>query len=295
MDTYSFFLEPTMTAHKQYEALRMYYVEGVTAREVADHFGYTYRAMTSLITAYRKKLDHDPSGSFFFVENKAGRKVGSSTNQAKTVIINLRKKYYSVPDIKVVLDAVDLNVSEKNIYNIISAEGFSRLPRRAKLVRQQLEQVQLPAEKSCPLSFSKEIFKSSNAGILMFLPMIKMYHLDTVINKSAYPAITALEKVNKEIGMSLIGDPKLKKTLKISDKKATGYEISLFNPSLVYYYTGKNLNSNQTYKQFLKQVDEKFKLLKREDLKRTEAEKRIFLFFSLCPFRNNAMIKKKRG
>ena len=74
MDTYSFFLEPTMTTHKQYEALRMYYVEGVTAREVADHFGYTYRAMTSLITAYRKKLDHDPSGSFSSSKTKQGGK-----------------------------------------------------------------------------------------------------------------------------------------------------------------------------------------------------------------------------
>jgi hypothetical protein len=194
MDTYSFFIEPTMTTHKQYEALRMYYVEGITAREVADQFGYTYRAMTSLITAYRKKLDLDPTGSFFFVENKAGRKVGSNTNQAKTVIINLRKKYYSVPDIKVVLDALGIIVSEKNIYNIISAEGFSRLPRRAKLVRQQLEQVQLPAEKSCSLSFSKEIFKSSNAGVLMFLPLIKRYRLDTVIHKSAYPGTSQIDK-----------------------------------------------------------------------------------------------------
>jgi len=195
MDTYSFFLEPTMTAHKQYEALRMYYIEGATASKVADQFGYTYRAMTSLITAYRKKLDKDPSGSFFFAENKAGRKVGSGTNQAKTVIINLRKKYYSVPDIKVVLDAQGLIISEKNIYNIISAEGFSRLPRRAKLVRQQLEEVQLPAEKSCPLTFSKEIFKSSNAGVLMFLPLIKRYHLDSVINKSAYPGTSQIDKM----------------------------------------------------------------------------------------------------
>jgi hypothetical protein len=195
MEAYSFFLEPTLTSHKQYEALRKYYIEGVTAREVADQFGYTYRAMTSLITAYHKKLDKDPTGSFFFVENKAGRKIGSGTNQAKATIINLRKKYYSVPDIKVVLDAMGLKISEKNIYNIISAEGFSRLPRRAKLVRQQLEEAQLPAEKSCSLTFNKEIFKSSNAGILMFLPLIKRYHLDIVINKSAYPGTSQIDKM----------------------------------------------------------------------------------------------------
>ena len=195
MELYSFFIEPKKTAHKQYEALRMYYVEGATAREVADRFGYSYRAMTSLITWFHKKLDKDPTGSFFFVASKPGRKVGANTNQAKAIIINLRKKYYSVPDIKVVLDAVGHSVSEKHIYNILSAEGFSRLPRRAKMVRQQLEQVQLPAEKSCPLTFEREIFKSSNAGVLMFLPLIKRYHLDTIINKSGYPGTSKVDKM----------------------------------------------------------------------------------------------------
>jgi len=195
MELYSFFIEPKKTAHKRYEALRMYYVEGATAREVADRFGYSYRAMTSLITWFHKKLDKYPTGSFFFVASKPGRKVGANTNQAKAIIINLRKKYYSVPDIKVVLDAVGHSVSEKNIYNILSAEGFSRLPRRAKMVRQQLEQVQLPAEKSCPLTFEREIFKSSNAGVLMFLPLIKRYHLDTIINKSDYPGTSKVDKM----------------------------------------------------------------------------------------------------
>jgi len=68
-------------------------------------------------------------------------------------IIEMRKKYYSVPDIKVVLDGLGYSISEKNIFNIVSGEGFSRLPRRSKLVRQQLESVQIAAEKSCPLAF----------------------------------------------------------------------------------------------------------------------------------------------
>ena len=36
-----FFLRPEEPIHKRYEALRSFYVEGMTAREVSAKFGYT--------------------------------------------------------------------------------------------------------------------------------------------------------------------------------------------------------------------------------------------------------------
>jgi len=194
MEPKSFFLSPALVTHKQYEALRMYFVENRPAQEVAAHFGYTYRAFTSLVASFRDKLSDDATGSFFFVEYRPGRKVSSNTNEVKSLIIEMRKKYYSVPDIKVALDGLGLSISEKNIFNIVSAEGFSRLPRRSKLVRQQLENVQIAAEKSYPLAFTPEIFKSSNAGILMFLGLIKRYRIDAVIDKSDYPETSVIGK-----------------------------------------------------------------------------------------------------
>lgn len=194
MEPLSFFLAPTLVTHKQYEALRMYFVENRPAHEVAADFGYTYRAFTSLVSSFRDKLSNDITGSFFFVENRPGRKISSGTNEVKSFIIEMRKKYYSVPDIKVTLDGLGYSMSEKNIFNIVSREGFSRLPRRSRLVRQQLESVQIAAEKSCPLTFDPEIIKSSNAGILMFLGLIKRYKIDTVIDKSNYPETSLIGK-----------------------------------------------------------------------------------------------------
>jgi hypothetical protein len=190
----SFFLSPALVTHKQYEAMRMYFVEHRPAHEVATHFGYTYRAFTSLVAIFRDKLRADPTGSFFFVEYRPGRKTSPATNEVKSLIIEMRKKYYSVPDIKVALDGLGFSISEKNIFNIVSAEGFSRLPRRSKLVRQQLENVQIAAEKSSPLTFKPEVFKSSNAGILMFLGLIKRYKIDAVIAKSGYPDTSVIGK-----------------------------------------------------------------------------------------------------
>ena len=192
MNLLTFFLQPKTVAHKQYEALRMYYVDGVPANEVAGRFGYTYRAFTSLVSSFREKLSGNPSGTLFFVENTPGRKISPETLGAKSVIIDMRKKYYSVPDIKVALDGLSYCLSEKNIYNIIAAEGFSRLPRRTKLVKQQLDKIQMQAEKSIPLNFAPESFKSSNAGILMFLAIIKRYGIDTVIAHSNYPGTSVI-------------------------------------------------------------------------------------------------------
>jgi hypothetical protein len=173
----------------------MYYVEGVTGKEVAEQFGYTYRAFTSIVTDFREALGKDPSGSFFFVENQLGRKVGSHTMDAKGVIIDLRKQYYSVPDIKVALDALGYTVSEKNIFNILSAEGFSRLPRRSKLARQQLEPVQMEAEKSVALTFEPETFKSANAGMLIFMAILRRYQVDRAIQASGYPSTSQIDRL----------------------------------------------------------------------------------------------------
>ena len=194
MDLKLFFEMPVAVAHKQYEALRMYYLDRAPAHQVAQRYGYTYRAFTSLVTTFRRKIIMNPRDSIFFIENSPGRKVSAETNDAKSVIISMRKKYYSVPEIKVTLDGLGHSLSEKNIYNILSSEGFSRLPRRSKLAKQQLDKVQVEAEKSIRLSYISETFKSSNAGILMFLAFIRRYGIDTLIARSDYPETSVIDK-----------------------------------------------------------------------------------------------------
>ena len=194
MDLKLFFEIPTTVAHKQYEALRMYYLDEAPAHQVAQRYGYTYRAFTSLVTTFRRKIIMNPRDSIFFIENSPGRKVSAETNDAKSLIISMRKKYYSVPEIKVALDGLGHSLSEKNIYNILSSEGFSRLPRRSKLAKQQLDKVQVEAEKSIRLSYVPETFKSSNAGILMFLAFIRRYGIDTLIARSDYPETSVIDK-----------------------------------------------------------------------------------------------------
>lgn len=196
MEPVEFFTTVNSTAQKQYEALRMYFIEKKTAKEVADLFGYTYRGLTTIISNFRKDLKTRPASELFFKEKKRGKKVSHQTNKAKTIIIKLRKKYYSVEDIKATLDSKNIKISEKTIYNILTAEGFSRLPRRAKTTKRHLEKPKIEAEKSVSLTFEKEEFKSVSAGILTLLPFIEKYGLREIIEQSKYPETNSIGKIN---------------------------------------------------------------------------------------------------
>ena len=86
VDMIDFFTQPTTVAHKQYEALRTYYVENIAGQEVARRFGYTYRAFTSLVSTFREKFNKNTSSDLFFVKNTPGRKVAAQTQGAKSMM-----------------------------------------------------------------------------------------------------------------------------------------------------------------------------------------------------------------
>ena len=48
-----FFLEPTQTLHRRYEALRAVFVDQQPQMEVAQRFGYTYATLRLLVSDFR--------------------------------------------------------------------------------------------------------------------------------------------------------------------------------------------------------------------------------------------------
>lgn len=196
MEIQSYFTKPLNTAHRQYEALRAFYVEKKSAQEIAQQFGYTVSSLYSLTRDFKKGFKNEKLENLFFVEQKAGRKPREGHDEIRDSIVELRKQYLSVQDIKAILDSKNKKISEKQIYNIIHAEGFARLPRRSKIVR---EQVHIPSQVEAPktelLQGNNEEFHTQNAGILSFLPIIKTYGIDKVIESSSYPETKSLPRL----------------------------------------------------------------------------------------------------
>ncbi len=133
MDIIDFFQAPKSIMHKQYEALRAFYVDKKSAITIAKEFGYSVASVYSLTRDFKKRMHNEDMTSYFFNKALLGRKVSSNHDELSELIILLRKKNLSVPDIKAILDAKNKIISERHIYNVLHKEGFARLPRRSQL------------------------------------------------------------------------------------------------------------------------------------------------------------------
>ena len=68
----SFFLEPTATLHRQYEALRAVCVEQRAMQEVAQQFGYRYDTMRALVSRFRRQWETEQLPPFLPGRNGDG-------------------------------------------------------------------------------------------------------------------------------------------------------------------------------------------------------------------------------
>ena len=187
MNALDFFMKPVSVSQKQYEALRMYYVEKKKAKDVAKEFGYTYRAFTSIISDFNNTINNGGFPNPFFITKKPGRPKAGDGNNIDEIVFRLRKKNFSIEDIKISLDAMGHKIAENTIYLILKKDGFARLPKRSKQEKHLLEMVKIKAAKTSVLSFGEENFKTSSGGLLCFLPYIKQYGIDKIISSSPYP------------------------------------------------------------------------------------------------------------
>lgn len=192
----NYFTQPKTVSQKQYEAIRAFFVDELSANETAQKFGYKIKAFNSLVADFRKKIKSNISDDPFFQIKKKGRKTKPETKELKSIIVEMRKKNFSAPDIKVMLDSKGYNVSEKYVYLVLKRQGFARLPRRSKKSVSKLTFPSLKAEKSVSIDCVPEEFNTNSAGVLSFLPYIERYCLTEIITESNYPQTNSIDRVS---------------------------------------------------------------------------------------------------
>lgn len=67
-----FFLDPRETYHRQYEALRAFFVEGRGLQEIAQQFGYQESSLRSMVCRFRSQMQTDDLRPFLFDHNLDG-------------------------------------------------------------------------------------------------------------------------------------------------------------------------------------------------------------------------------
>ena len=197
-----YFLSVASPMHRQFLALRMFFIDGCSAEQVAAEFGYTVSTVYTYIRNFKEELalgNHEP----FFKESKPGRKKLDHGGEINRLVVAYRKKYLSVPEIKSILDAQNINVSERYITTLLTNEGFDRLPRRENNVRNEINfEAQVETFRA---SISERLgndpeklpdkFSSQMAGLLLFIPFIRKYGIDSLIENSEYPETIRINRL----------------------------------------------------------------------------------------------------
>lgn len=177
------FLDPTNATHRQYEALRAFFVDGLPSAEVARSFGYTPGSFRVLVHQFRQNPRRD-----FFLTPAKGPHSAPKADPLRDRIIALRKQNLSIYDISRNLAHEGHPLSPVAVAQILKDEGFARLPRRA-------DDERLPGSRPTTaevadvrqLNLSPRSFRTKFGGLFLFLPMLASIPLDRILEQSGFP------------------------------------------------------------------------------------------------------------
>jgi transposase len=206
----SFFIHPSHSMQKRYEALRAAYVEGLSSQEIAEKFGYTLYSFKSL-----KRDSKEFTAADFFQELKRGPKSrNAKTLSAKERIIELRKKNYSVVEIHEELQQENISVSESLIQDILREEGFGKLFRRTHRERLEIlqQERQYPQTSDVDRFGERKEVSTTLGGVFLFLPFIlklRLHELFTGIGFYGTKTIPAISYLIAYLGLKLLGKERL--------------------------------------------------------------------------------------
>jgi hypothetical protein len=182
-DPRQIFLQPTNATHRQYEALRAFFIDELPCIEVARRFGYTPGSFRVLVHQFRQ----DPRRDFFLVPAK-GPRTAPKADPLRDHIIALRKQNLSIYDISRNLAHEGHALSPVAIGQILRDEGFARLPRRADDERPAGSRpTTADVADVRQLDLSPRSFRTKFGGLFLFLPMLASIPLDRILQKAGFP------------------------------------------------------------------------------------------------------------
>ena len=202
MDLAQTFLAPTNAVHRQYEALRAYFVEGSSGAQAAERFGYTVGSFRQLVHQFRQ----DPGRQFFADPPPPGVK---ASDQLREQIVTLRKQNQSVYDIQEALKKEGVSRSAVAIGEILQKEGFAKLPRRRDEERPTRPRPTAadPAD-ARELSLEPRNVHTRFGGLFLFLPVLAEMEFNRVIGRCGLPGsemVPAAHAVRSLLALKLFG------------------------------------------------------------------------------------------
>jgi hypothetical protein len=199
------FVEPSNSTHRQYEALRAFFVDRLPSAEAAARFGYTPASFRVLVHQFRNQPERD----FFVATPQAGRPPGRQ-RRIRDQVIALRKQNLSVHDISRALARDGESLSPAAVAAILKREGFAKLPRRLDDERpDQPRPVIAEVADVRQLDLTPRLVHTKFGGLFLFLPWLTAVKLDRLLARSGFPGsqmVPAACAVRSLLALKLFGN-----------------------------------------------------------------------------------------
>lgn len=183
-----YFTRPGGAGQRRYEAMRAYFVEGASAAEIADRFGYSTASVHQMATLVRTgKLAP-------FTEAKPGPKgPRKATGDLRDKVLTLRAGGRSIGEIAAALATAGTPVSAQTVWQILDDAGMPRLPRRDDTTRRgsptRLDPVKAATLTGWPAA---QTIPCEHAGLLLLVPAMAKLGLAELVTEAGYPATTTI-------------------------------------------------------------------------------------------------------
>ena len=202
----AFFLASDDPLHRQYEALRAFFVDQEASAGVARRFAYSPGSFRVLCHQFRHNAE---KRSGFFRQPQRGPHSAPARDRVRDRAIALRKRNLSVYDIQHALAEAGEVISINALTVLLREEGFARLPRRRDDERPPTLKPDVAEVADVRrLDLSPRAFRTSLAGLFLFVPLLHGIDLTRVVQAGPLPGsqmIPPEQAVRALLALKLLG------------------------------------------------------------------------------------------
>jgi transposase len=193
------FTQPTVATHRRYEALRAYYVEELSAAEIAARFGYTKASVQTLISQHRQA---DP-GELFQV-SRPGPKRQPKKDAARERVLELRRMRHGIEEIVAELQRAKTPLSRTAVWEILREEGLSRMP-KPRTAKPEPAPQRLAAEKvrvlNAPDWPTEGAIQTQHAGLFLLISELVALDVPGLIKDAGWPSTSQLPAIRSILSL----------------------------------------------------------------------------------------------
>jgi transposase len=229
------FTAPQEPNQRRYEALRCYFVEGLSAQAVGERFGYTRATVQTLVSDFRaRRLE-------LFASSRPGPRTQPKKDKARTLVLALRREGRSLREIERALSAEGVPLSKTAIWELSSEQGLGRLE-PGQDTQAPVEPLALSAPKTKRLTdkdwASPQLISSEHAGLFLLLGELVELDISALIGAGGYPSSTQLTASNSLLALL---------ALKLYEQRRRSHVYDIVHDRALGLFCGLNVLPKRTH------------------------------------------------